>query len=202
MTSPLTAPTTSHFNVVCSSLPCTGEGRNGLSIPRASHHRAAPLWTIFSLIFYPCCPLRGHRWTAFLIPNDCPLSSFTFLKTFLSSFSNPNPPFYLFYPPLLLIRMLHLISGDIHPNPGPIDPCSVCSRRVTWGNKSVQCVNCSLWLHLSYSGLPPADFRKISPEHSWTFQCCHLPLKFPPLTPNLIFIFKYLQNSKTLIFKN
>ena len=26
-----------------------------------------------------------------------------------------------------------LISGDIHPNPGPIDPCSVCSHRVTWG---------------------------------------------------------------------
>ena len=64
--------------------------------------------------------------------------------------------------------MLLLISGDIHPNLGPIDPCSVCSRRVTWGNRSVQCTNCSLWVHLSCSGLSPADFRKISPGHSWT----------------------------------
>ena len=65
-----------------------------------------------------------------------------------------------------------LISGDIHPNPGPIDPCSVCSRRVTWGNRSVQCINCSLWVHLSCSGLSPTDFRKISPGHSWTCPMC------------------------------
>ena len=68
--------------------------------------------------------------------------------------------------------MLLLISGDIHPNPGPIDPCSVCSRRVTWGNRSIQCTNCSLWVHLSCSGLSPADFRKISPGHSWTCPMC------------------------------
>ena len=65
-----------------------------------------------------------------------------------------------------------LISGDIHPNPGPIDPCSVCSHRVTWGNRSVQCTNCSLWVHLSCSGLSPADFRKVSPGHSWTCPMC------------------------------
>ena len=68
--------------------------------------------------------------------------------------------------------MLLLISGDIHPNPGPIDPCSVCSRRVTWGNRSVQCTNCSLWVHLSCSGLSPADFRKISLGDSWTCPMC------------------------------
>ena len=68
--------------------------------------------------------------------------------------------------------MLLLISKDIHPNPGPIDPCSVCSRRVTWGNRSIQCTGCSLWVHLSCSGLSPADFRKISPGHSWTCPMC------------------------------
>ena len=64
------------------------------------------------------------------------------------------------------------ISGDIHPNPGPIEPCSVCSCRVTWGNRSVQCTNCSLWVHLSCSGLSPADFHKISLGHSWTCSMC------------------------------
>ena len=75
--------------------------------------------------------------------------------------------------------MLLLISGDIHPNPGSIDPCSVCSRRVTWGNRSIQCTNCSLWVHLSCSGLSPADFRKISPGHSWTCPMC--PFSSQPL---------------------
>ena len=70
--------------------------------------------------------------------------------------------------------MLLLISGDIHPNPGPIDPCFVCSRRVTWGNRSIQCTNCSLCVHLSCSGLSAADFRKISPGHSWTCPMCLL----------------------------
>ena len=64
--------------------------------------------------------------------------------------------------------MLLLISGDIHPNPGPPGPCSVCSRRVIWKNRSVQCANCSLCVHLSCSGLSPAVFRKNSPGHSWT----------------------------------
>ena len=108
----------------CSPFPRTGEGRNGLSIPRGSHSRATPLWTNFLFIFYPCCPLRGHRWTAFLTPNDAS-SLFTFLKTFSYPFSNPKPPLYLSQPLLLLILMLLLISGDIHPNPGPINPCSV-----------------------------------------------------------------------------
>ena len=88
-------------------------------------------------------------------------------------------------PKQILISMLLLISGDIHPNPGPIDPCSVCSRRVTWGNRSIQCTGCSLWVHLSCSGLSPADFRKISPAHSWTCPMC--PSSSQPLS--------YLPNS-------
>ena len=84
--------------------------------------------------------------------------------------------------------MLLLISGDIHPNPGPIDPCSVCSRRVTWGNRSVQCTNCSLWVHLSCSGLSPTDFRKISPGHSWIAQCAH-PLLNPSLSSHTLILY-------------
>ena len=113
--------------------------------------------------------MRGHIWTAFLNPIDHPPISSTFIQTTLLSPSfHPKPLHYLFHPPLILIFMLFLISGDIHPNPGPINPCSVCSSRVTWGNRSVQCTNCSLWVHLSSSGLSPAEFRKISPGYSWT----------------------------------
>ena len=167
----ISAPTTSHLNVVVQSPFCTGEGRNGFSIPRGSHPAVLP-WTTLFLIFYPCCPMRGHIWTAFLNPIDRPPTSSSFFRTTLLSPSfHPKSLHYSSHPPLILIFML-LISGDIHPNPGPKHPCSVCSRRVTWGNRSVQRTNCSLWVHLSCSGLSPADFRKISPGHSWTCPMC------------------------------
>ena len=156
----------------CSPLPYTGEGRNGLSIPRGSHPRAILFWTTL-LIFYPCCPMRGHMWTALLNPIERPPTPSIFFRTSLPRPSfHPKPLHYSSHSPLILISMLLLISGDIHPNPGPIDPCSVCSRRVTWGNRSIQCTNCSLWVHLSCSGLSPADFRKISPGNSWTCPMC------------------------------
>ena len=117
--------------------------------------------------------MRGHIWTAFLNPIDRPPTPSIFFRTSLPRPSfHPKPLHYLSHSPLILISMLLLISGDIQPNPGPIDPCSVCSRRVTWGNRSIQCTGCSLWVHLSCSGLSPADFRKISPGHSWTCPMC------------------------------
>ena len=110
--------------------------------------------------------MRGHMWTAFLNPIDrSPISSTFFRTTLLRPSFHPKSLHYLSHPPLMLIFMLLLISGDIHPN-----PCSVCSRRVTWGNRSVQCTNC----------LSPADFRKISPGHSWTCPTC--PSSSQPLS--------------------
>ena len=65
----------------------------------------------------------GHIWTAFLNPIDRPPTSSTFFRTTLLSPSfHPKPLHYSFHPPLILIFMLLLISGDIHTNPGPIDP--------------------------------------------------------------------------------
>ena len=43
----------------------------------------------------------------------------------------------------LLIFLLLLMSGNVHPNPGPIFPCSVCAGNVTWQGKSVQRRTCS-----------------------------------------------------------
>ena len=117
--------------------------------------------------------MHGHMWTALLNPIDRPPTPSIFFRTSLPRpFFHPILLHYSSHSPLILISMLLLISGDIHPNPGPIDPCSVCSRRVTWGNRLIQCTGCSLWVHLSCSGLSPADFQKISPGHSWTFPMC------------------------------
>ena len=45
------------------------------------------------------------------------------------------------------LRLL-LMSGNVHSNPGPIFPCSVCAKSVTWRVRSVQCFTCSKWVHL------------------------------------------------------
>ena len=181
----------------CSPLPCTGENRNGLSIPRGSHPRAILPWTTLLLIFHPCCPMRGHIWTAFLNPIDRPPISSTFFWIILLSPSfHPKPLHYLSHPPLILIFMLLLISGDIHPNPGSTDPCSVCSRRVTWGNRSIQFINCSLWVHLSCSGsglglglvwvFLPLTFVKSPRNTLGLAQCAHPLLNPSPPSHTLI----------------
>ena len=83
-----------------------GMGRNGSSdLPRGSTKRSPPLsLTVFSLGRL----LTGHNWAAPLLLID-------------------RTPFRR-----LLILALHLISGNVHPNPGPISnhphpryPCSI-----------------------------------------------------------------------------
>ena len=72
----------------------------------------------------------------------------------------------------LLILLLLLMSGNIHPNPGPIFPCSVCAGNVTWRGKSVQCCTCSKWVHLRCSQLSLSKFRALGSSHSWScFPC-------------------------------
>ena len=72
----------------------------------------------------------------------------------------------------LLILLLLLMSGNVHPNPGPIFPCSVCAGNVTWRGKSVQCCTCSKWVYLRCSQLFLSKFRALGSSHSWS---CPLP---------------------------
>ena len=53
------------------------------------------------------------------------------------------------------------MSGNVHPNPGPIFPCSVCVGNVTWRGKSVQCCTCSKWVHLRCSQLLLSKIRAL-----------------------------------------
>ena len=72
----------------------------------------------------------------------------------------------------LLILLLLLMSGNVHPNPGPIFPCSVCAGNVTWRGKSVQCCTCSKWVHLRCSQLSLSNFRALGSSHSWSCSPC------------------------------
>ena len=66
------------------------------------------------------------------------------------------------------------MSGNIHPNPGPISPCSVCAGNVTWRGKSVQCCACSKWVHLRCSQLSLSQFRALGSSHSWSCLPCRI----------------------------
>ena len=119
-----------------------------LDFPRVPVTPRAPL--LFSL----CCPLNNRRRAAH-----------SFLKVgrlfSLSLFSCPSLS-------LLRLLILHLLlmSGNVHSNPGPIFPCSVCAGNVTWRGKSVQCCSCSKLVHLRCLQLSLSKIRTLDSSHS------------------------------------
>ena len=64
------------------------------------------------------------------------------------------------------------MSGNVHPNPVSIFPCSVCAKNVTWRAESVQCCICSKWIHLRCSQLSLSKFRALGSSHSWSCLPC------------------------------
>ena len=107
---------------------------------------------------------------------------FTFVTThFIFSF-NSKHFLNLSYLSLLLIFMLLPISGDIHFNPSPIEPCSVWYRRVI---RETDRYNAPTVLSECTALVP--IFRS------------NFFLLFSKYLP--IFIFKYPKYSKILIFK-
>ena len=132
-----------------------GMGRNGRTdLPRGLIKRPPPL---SRTVFLLGRPLTGHNWVAPLLLID-------------------RTPFRC-----LLILALLLISGNVHPNPGPISnhphpryPCSICHLDV--GRDSLQCSACLKWVHFLCSSLTRADFRTICAAGTavgWRCPACH-----------------------------
>ena len=145
------APINSRLNVVVRSLAPFGLGRNGCWPSRGSQ---LP-WTL-SFIFSLCCPLNDRKRVA---------HSFFKIDRLFSLFLFSCPSLALLR---LLILLLLLMSGNVHPNPGPIFPWSVCAVNVTWRGKSVQRCTCSKWVHLRCSQLSLSQFRALGSSHSWS----------------------------------
>ena len=127
-----------------------------LAFPRVPVTPGTPLF--FSL----CCSLNDRTRAAHSFFQIGRLFSL-----FLFLFSCPNLAFLR-----LLILLLLLMSGNVHPNPGPIVPCSVCAGNVTWRGKSVQCCACFKWVHLRCSQLSLSNFRALGSSHSWSCPLC------------------------------
>ena len=130
-----------------------------------SYPRHSPF--IFSL----CCPLNDRRRAAHSIFKIGRLFSLSLLSCLTLALLR------------LLILLLLLMSGNVHPNPGPIFPCSVCAGNVTWRGKSVQCCACSKWVHLRWSQLSLSNFRALGSSHSWSCPPAVTLWLPPPRTP-------------------
>ena len=102
-----------------------------LAFPRVPSTMGTPLT---QTNFSPCCPLNDSRREA-------------------HSLSEIGRQFSLFFC-LSLTRfliVLLLMSGNVHPNPGPVFSWSVCTTNVTWRGRSLQWCTCSKWVHLKCS---------------------------------------------------
>ena len=112
----------------------------------------------------------GHSPSFFLL--CCPLNDRRRAAHSLFKIGRPCSPFLFSCPTLALLRLLIplllLMSGSVHPNPGPIFPCSVCAGYVTWRGKSVQCCTRFKWVHLRCSQLSLSEFRALGSSHSWS----------------------------------
>ena len=146
-----TAPINIRLNMVVQSPTLFGLGQNGCWLSKGSLVPQA-----LTFIFLLCCPL-----------NDCSGAAHSFFKIdcLFSLFLFSSPSLALLR---LLILLLLLMSDNIHPNPGPIFPCSVCTENVTWWGKSVQCCTCTKWVQLRCSQLSPSKFRALGSSHSWS----------------------------------
>ena len=72
-----------------------------------------------------------------------------------------------------------LLSGDVHPNPGPTTKysCPVCARNVTGRGVSYLCNRFSGWVHSKCSGLQnAAEYRQIK---DWVCSSCSPPHTLP-----------------------
>ena len=147
----LSAPINSRLNVVVRSPTSFGLGRNG-----GWPSRRFQLLLALPFTFLLCCPLIDRRRAA---------HSFFKIGCLFSFFLFSCPSLALF---CLLILLHLLMSGNVHPNPGPIFPCSVCTENMTWRGKSVQCCTCSKWVHPRCSQLSLSKFRALGSSHSWS----------------------------------
>ena len=127
------------------------------------HQHAKKHWLAFPRFLVTCGIPLAQPFFAMLPLNDQQRAAHSFFKDgFLSS------PFSCISLARLrlLILVLLLMSGNVHSNPGPIFPCSVCSGNLTWRDRSVQCCTCSKWVHLGCSLLSLSKFKTLGSSHS------------------------------------
>ena len=147
----------------CGPQPQLGSVKKTVGLPKGPSYTGHSHHTNH---FLPCCPLNDRRKVA--------RSLFEIgLSSLFSCLSLAR----------LLILLLLLMSGNVHPNPCLIFSCLVCAENVTWRGRSVQCCTCSNWVHLKCSLLSFSRFKTLGSSHSWSCPSCCVPAVFGDSTP-------------------
>ena len=60
-----------------------------------------------------------------------------------------------------LCRFLLLLSGDIEPNPGPGDSCSMCDKKMAVRHNVLCCWQCESWVHKKCADISEAHYKSI-----------------------------------------
>ena len=79
--------------------------------------------------------------------------------------------------------MLLLLSGDIHPNPGPPKhPCGTCDTSVRSNQRRVVCDTCETWSHIKCVGIDRAAYERLSvSDKMWICIKYSLPFTHDPV---------------------
>ena len=147
----------------CGPQPRVGWVKMAVGLPESPSYQG---YSPHTSHFLPCSPLNDRRRVA--------CSLFKIGLSFLFS--------YLSLARFIIIVLL-LMSGNVHPNPCPVFPCSVCAGNVTWRDRSVQCCTYYNCIHLKCSLLSFSRCRNLGSSHSWSFPPCCIPafLEIPHL---------------------
>ena len=87
----------------------------------------------------------------------------------------------------LLILLLLLMSGSVHPNPVPVFPCSVCTGNVTWRNRLVQYFTYFKWFQLRCSLLSFSRVKTLGGSQFWSCPpCCDFGFSSDPTPSNTL----------------
>ena len=151
-----TAPINSRLSEVVRFPTSLGWSQMAVGLPEGSSY---PGHIFFTNISSWCCPLNDRRRAARSLSEIGRL-----LSLFCVSLAR------------LLIILLLLRSGNIHPNPGSDFLCLVCPGNVTWSGRSVQRCTCSKWMHLRCSLLSLSRFKTLGSFHSWSCPPCCVPV--------------------------
>ncbi len=80
-----------------------------------------------------------------------------------------------FMPRLKVIIVMHmLVSGNVHPNPGPTYqryPCSMCSKHVARAHPALECDNCGNWTHTKCADVSNKSYDQFIEMSDFEWYC-------------------------------
>ena len=74
-----------------------------------------------------------------------------------------------------------LLAGDIEINPGPGRrgpkyPRQICSKAAKWGQKAIECDQCSSWFHAACLDMNDHIYSTLAEHQSYSRTCCNCGL--------------------------